>query len=162
MTEGEIARQALANAEAGADRLHQTLEQLLLLARVEGRLPFDENLHYSALQVAELAISDAQQPGSQFIELRLIDASAKRLLDIPPTLAVAALRNLLDNAQRHTPPGTAVSLTVQFREGKVCLSVRDSGPGVASDKLTQLTERFARDSSSEGSGLGHSIVKAIA
>lgn len=162
MTEGEIARQAVANAEAGADRLHQTLEQLLLLARVEGRLPFDENLHYSALQVAELAISDAQQPGKPPIELHLLDASAQSSLDIPPTLAIAALRNLLDNAQRHTPPATAVSLTVQFREGKVCFSVRDSGPGVASDKLAQMTERFWRDSRSEGSGLGLSIVKAIA
>lgn len=162
MTEGETARQALANAEAGADRLHQTLEQLLLLARVEGRLPFDENLQYSAEQVAQMAIGDAQQQDQPAIELQLLDASAQRLLDMPPTLVIAALRNLLDNAQRHTQPGAAVSLSVQMRGDKVCFSVRDSGPGVASDKLAQLTERFWRNSSGEGSGLGLSIVKAIA
>ena len=162
MTEGETARQALANAEAGADRLHQTLEQLLLLARVEGRLPFDENLQYSAEQVAQMAIGDAQQQGQSPIELQLLDASAQRLLPMPPTLAIAALRNLLDNAQRHTPPGTAVSLSVQLRGDKVCFSVRDAGPGVAPDKLAQLTERFWRNSTGEGSGLGLSIVKAIA
>ncbi|WP_339083102.1 ATP-binding protein [Pseudomonas sp. TMP9] len=162
MTEGEAARQALANAEAGADRLHQTLEQLLLLARVEGRLPFDENLQYSAAEVAQMAISDAQQQGKPPIELQLLDASAQRLLDMPRTLAIAALRNLLENAQLHTPPGTAVSLSVQFRQGKLCFSVRDFGPGVAPDKLAKLTERFWRNSSSQGSGLGLSIVKAIA
>ena len=139
MTEGETARQAVANAEAGADRLHQTLEQLLLLARVEGRLPFDENLQYSAEQVAQMAIGDAQQQGKPPIELHLLDASAQRLLAMPPTLAIAALRNLLDNAQRHTPPGTAVSLTVQSQGESVCFSVRDSGPGVAQDKLAHLT-----------------------
>lgn len=162
MTEGATARQALAQAEAGADRLHQTLEQLLLLARVEGRLPFDENLQYSAEQVAQMAIGDAQQQGQPAIELHLLDASAQRLLAMPPTLAVAALRNLLDNAQRHTPPGTAVSLTVQSQGESVCFSVRDSGAGVPEDKLAHLTERFWRNSAGEGSGLGLSIVKAIA
>ena len=109
-----------------------------------------------------MAIGDAQQQGQSPIELQLLDASAQRLLPMPPTLAIAALRNLLDNAQRHTPPGTAVSLSVQLRGDKVCFSVRDAGPGVAPDKLAQLTERFWRNSTGEGSGLGLSIVKAIA
>jgi signal transduction histidine kinase len=162
MTEGETARQALANAEAGADRMHQTLEQLLLLARVEGRLAFDELLQYSAEQVAKLAIGDVQQQSQPPIELQLLDDSAQRLLDMPPTLAITALRNLLDNAQRHTPQGTVVSLSVESRGDRVCFSVRDFGPGVAPEKLVQLTERFWRNSTSEGSGLGLSIVNAIA
>ena len=161
MTEGATARQALAHAEAGTDRLHQTLEQLLLLARVEGRLPFDEPLQYSAAQVAHMAISDAQQPGGRPIELHLLDASAQRLLAMPPTLAIAALRNLLDNAQRHNSADTAVSLSVQSRGEHVCFSVQDAGPGVAPEKLPQLTERFWRNSAGDGSGLGLSIVNAI-
>lgn len=40
--------------------------------------------------------------------------------------------------------------------------MRDAGPGVSPDKLAQLTERFWRNSTGEGSGLGLSIVKAIA
>lgn len=161
MTEGATARQALAHAEASTDRLHQTLEQLLLLARVEGRLPFDEPLQYSAAQVAHMAISDAQQPDIRPIELHLLDASAQRLLAMPPTLAIAALRNLLDNAQRHNSADTAVSLSVQSRGEQVCFSVQDAGPGVAPEKLPQLTERFWRNSAGDGSGLGLSIVNAI-
>ena len=102
----------------------------------EGRLPFDEPLQYSAAQVAHIAISDAQQPGSRPIELHLLDASAQRLLAMPPTLAIAALRNLLDNAQRHNSADTAVSLSVQFRGEDVCFSVQDAGPGVAPEKAT--------------------------
>lgn len=162
MTDGETASRALANAEAGADRLHQTLEQLLLLARVEGKLPFDEAEKWSAAKVAEFAISDAQQLGRPAIELQIVDASAMCLLDMPPSLAIAALRNLLDNAQRHTPEGTSVTLRVQFRGNNICFSVYDSGPGVDKDKLPYLTERFWRNSSGDGSGLGLSIVKAIA
>ncbi|MBS7712853.1 two-component sensor histidine kinase, partial [Vibrio cholerae] len=48
MTEGAARDQSLAHAEEGADRLHRTLEQLLLLARVEGSLSFDDGLQSSA------------------------------------------------------------------------------------------------------------------
>ena len=55
MTEGAARDQSLAHAEEGADRLHRTLEQLLLLARVEGSLSFDDGLQSSAEEVARLA-----------------------------------------------------------------------------------------------------------
>jgi signal transduction histidine kinase len=48
MTEGSARDQSLARAEEGADRLHRTLEQLLLLARVEGSLSFDDGVQCSA------------------------------------------------------------------------------------------------------------------
>ena len=129
MTEGAPARQALAQAEAGTDRLHQTLEQLLLLARVEGRLPFDETLQYSAAQVAKMAISDAQQPGQQAIELHLFDASAQRLLTMPPSLAIAALPQPAGQRPSDiTARGSAVSLRRAVSRGSTsALACRDSG-----------------------------------
>ena len=59
MTEGSARDQSLARAEEGADRMHRTLEQLLLLARVEGSLSFDDGVQCSAEQVAKLAMQDA-------------------------------------------------------------------------------------------------------
>ena len=163
MTEGDTAKRALAQAEIGTDRLHRILEQLLMLARVEGRVSFDDGLSCSAIEVAKLAIADAsQQPGPR-IELCGAQDVSPRPLAMPPTLAVAALRNLLDNARRHTRDGTAVRLTLTpADDNKVRFSVKDCGPGIAPQMVERLTERFWRSGAGEGSGLGLSIVKAIA
>ena len=163
MTEGDTAKRALAQAEIGTDRLHRILEQLLMLARVEGRVSFDDGLSCAAVEVAQLAIADAiQQPGPH-VELCGAQEVSPHPLAMPPTLAVAALRNLLDNARRHTKDGTTVRLGLtQLDDCKVRFSVRDFGPGIAPDMLERLTERFWRSGTGEGSGLGLSIVKAIA
>lgn len=163
MTEGDTARRALAQAEVGTDRLHRTLEQLLMLARVEGRVSFDDGLRYTPIEVAQQAIADAiQQPGPG-IDLNATAGLSSRTLAMPPALAIAALRNLLDNARRHTQPGTQVQLFVEQRaEDKVRFTVRDHGPPIAAQRVEQFTERFWRNSEGDGSGLGLSIVKAIA
>lgn len=162
MTEGDTAKRALAQAEVGTDRLHRILEQLLMLARVEGRVSFDDGLSCTALDVAQLAIADASQQPGPHIELCGAQEVSPRPLAMPPSLAVAALRNLLDNARRHTQDGTAIRLTLsQLDESRVRFSVQDHGPGIPPEMLERLTERFWRSGEGEGSGLGLSIVKAI-
>ncbi|WP_312841852.1 sensor histidine kinase [Stutzerimonas nitrititolerans] len=163
MTEGDTARRALAQAEIGTDRLHRTLEQLLMLARVEGQVSFDDGLRCSALEVAQQAIADASQQAGPPIELHAGENLPRAPLAMPPALAIAALRNLLDNARRHTRDGTAVHLTLEpIGEGKVRFAVQDQGPGIAPEQVERFTERFWRSSDGDGSGLGLSIVKAIA
>ena len=163
MTEGDTAKRALAQAEIGTDRLHRILEQLLMLARVEGRVSFDDGLSCTALEVAQLAIADASQQPGPHIELCGAQEVSLRPLAMPPTLAVAALRNLLDNARRHTQDGTTIRLTIsQLDESRVRFSVQDHGSAIPPEMLERLTERFWRSGEGEGSGLGLSIVKAIA
>ena len=163
MTEGDTARRALALAEIGTDRLHRTLEQLLMLARVEGLVSFDDGLRCTAAEVAQQAIADAcQQPGP-CIDLNVAADVPLRALAMPPALAIAALRNLLDNARRHTRPESHVQLSLeQLAEDKVCFRVADHGPAIAAQQVERFTERFWRNSEGDGSGLGLSIVKAIA
>lgn len=161
MTEGESREQALAHAEQGADRLHRTLEQLLMLARVEGSLSFDDGVQCSAEQVAMQAVQDAGGGDNRRIALRLPQEAAKVYLGMPAPLAVAALRNLLDNALRHTADNQPVELDVQVVDGQVGFLVRDHGPGIPADDLQHLTERFWRTSQSGGCGLGLAIVQAI-
>lgn len=163
MTEGDTAKRALAQAEIGTDRLHRTLEQLLMLARVEGQVSFDDGLRCTALEVAQQAIADASQQAGPPIELHASENLPRAPLAMPPALAIAALRNLLDNARRHTRDGTAVHLTLEpLGEGKVRFAVQDQGPGIAPEQVERFTERFWRSSNGDGSGLGLSIVKAIA
>jgi two-component system sensor histidine kinase QseC len=74
------------------------------------------------------------------------------------------VRNLLDNAVRYSPAGARVLVEVEQHDGRVRLSVEDSGPGLDESHLARLGERFFRVTGNEasGSGLGWSIVRRIA
>ncbi len=74
--------------------------------------------------------------------------------------------NLLINAVEHSPVGVHVTVTLKRESQEVCLTVADTGPGIAAEHLPHLFDRFYRvdqDRSREsgGSGLGLSIVQAI-
>ncbi len=156
MTEGATAERALANAEQGANRLQRTLEQLLLLARLEGQLPLEDDEPLLARDVAELAIHDVSPAP---VALHLLEPLPDAPLAMPSVLAITALRNLLENAVRHTPAGTGVELWVEQEGGQVRFTVRDHGPGVPETHLPRLTQRFW--SQGKGNGLGLAIVQAI-
>jgi two-component system sensor histidine kinase QseC len=161
MTDGATRDKALAHAEEGADRMHRTLEQLLLLARVEGSLSFDDGVQCDAEKVARLAIHDAAHGNEHCIELTIAPQLSGAPVEMPAVLAIAALRNLLDNALRHTAVGTRVELALVSTTRQAYFRVRDYGPGIPETDLDKLTQRFWRNGKSPGAGLGLAIVQAI-
>ena len=77
------------------------------------------------------------------------------------------LANLLQNANRHTPPGTPVHVQVVDGDDEAVIEVADEGPGMPSDDASRVFERFwrsdpSRTRASGGAGLGLAIVAAIA
>jgi signal transduction histidine kinase len=76
-----------------------------------------------------------------------------------------ALDQLLDNAKRHTPPGTRVDVSIQPSDDSINLAVEDNGPGVSPELLPHLFEHFFRADSARGResgpGLGLTLVAAI-
>ncbi|MBW3652045.1 MAG: HAMP domain-containing histidine kinase [Actinobacteria bacterium] len=72
--------------------------------------------------------------------------------------------NLMENAIRHTPPGTQVRASVDAVDGNVRLIVEDDGPGIPPELKARAFERFVRGAGDRGgsSGLGLSIVHAVA
>jgi signal transduction histidine kinase len=72
--------------------------------------------------------------------------------------------NLIENALRHTPPGTQVRAATATSNGDATLIVEDTGPGIAPELRGRLFERFVRGGGdgARGSGLGLAIVKAVA
>ncbi len=90
------------------------------------------------------------------------------LLDLDRTRMQLLLRNLLDNALRHSPPGTAPTVSISRDEGhKVVLEVRDYGNGVPETQLPHLAQAFyrpdsARQRSSGGVGLGLYLCRLVA
>ncbi len=87
---------------------------------------------------------------------------------LDPTRLRLLLRNLIDNALRHTPPGAAPpQVDLALQEGGLCVQVRDFGPGVAPEQLDQLGQPFfrpdsARSRDSGGVGLGLYLCRLVA
>lgn len=91
--------------------------------------------------------------------LPVVQADGVRLLRV--------LNNLLDNARKHTPKGSRVSLRAAREASEVAISISDSGPGVDPKTLANLFDRYYRGEGPRtregtGTGLGLAISKAIA
>ena len=160
MTDGVHREQALKDAEQGSDRLNHTLEQLLLLARVEGSMSFDDGMTCRPAEIARQAMHDSTDK-SQQVTLRVEGDQSEDAVQASALLAVAALRNLVENAMSHGYCEQAVELSVRVSGGWAQFSVRDWGPGVPVEQLSNVTTRFWRNSRKTGSGLGLAIVQAI-
>ncbi|AQS63407.1 Adaptive-response sensory-kinase SasA [Rhizobium rhizogenes] len=75
------------------------------------------------------------------------------------------LANLVANAMHHTPSGSSITINVSQERGAICLAVCDDGPGIPVAERHRVFDRFYRlekSRTSNGTGLGLSLVKAIA
>lgn len=142
----------------GVDRSRHVVEQLLDLARAQGRTeptphhePFDVVLR--AVLTELLPTADAH--GVEFN----VDTAAAHEASVPSAATYSCLRNLIDNAIRHGGRGT-VEITAGQDRGRMWVVVHDEGPGIES--LDDLRQPFVqgRNAVAGGSGLGLAIVSA--
>ena len=84
---------------------------------------------------------------------------------IDPIMSEQVVQNLLDNAAKYTPDGTAITIDMETGKKAFRLMVRDEGPGIPEDKLRTVFDKYARirrqDSQVAGTGLGLAISKAV-
>ncbi|MBI2305947.1 MAG: sensor histidine kinase N-terminal domain-containing protein [Rhodocyclales bacterium] len=159
-------RHALTQVIAGADRATRLVEQLLRLARLDPLLRLPDPQPVDLAELAHAAVDDARSASNekgQTLTLRVDEETPPTILGDRDLLA-AALRNLIDNALRHTPDGGHISVRAGSEHGEARLAVSDNGPGVPAEELPHLVERFyrGRETTAEGSGLGLAIVRRIA
>jgi signal transduction histidine kinase len=95
-----------------------------------------------------------------------LDANADGVVCADRQRLTQALVQLADNAAKHTTEGDRIVIGSTARDGVVCLSVTDTGPGVDAADAERIFDRFTRSEDSghptEGAGLGLAIVRAIA
>ncbi|QTD46782.1 ATP-binding protein [Ottowia testudinis] len=154
---------------AGIDRATRLVEQLLALARQEGAARDAPPVAVDLSALARQAAADAQADAARRDVHLTLDAPAAAPVPGQPDALAVLLRNLLDNALRHTPAGGQVRVSVHVRaagqgaEGPE-LAVEDSGPGIAPADRERVLDRFYRapGAPGHGSGLGLAIVRAVA
>ncbi|CAN1522295.1 BaeS Signal transduction histidine kinase [Caulobacteraceae bacterium] len=159
-------KQALIQALDDADNVLTTFNAVLAIARLQaaGSAP-DQTLFDPGQLAADMA--ELYEP---LCEDKGIDFKAELIPQLTvkaarPILA-QALANVIDNAIKYTPPGGAVMMRVRRRSsGEIEFSITDNGPGVPLEDRARVVQRFVRleNSRSEpGSGLGLSLVAAVA
>jgi two-component system OmpR family sensor kinase/two-component system sensor histidine kinase QseC len=159
---------ALRELNAGVDRSAHLVDQLLALARNEpGARPAagrdaasaDTDLAATARDAIAGLRTLAQARGSTVA----LTAPQSLPIHADPDAMQALVRNLVDNALRHSPPGSRVEVEVAQQGDEARLIVDDSGSGIPEADRDRVFDRFHRRNTGNepGSGLGLAIVKAI-
>lgn len=156
---GEARHHALDGVLSGCNRATRLVDQLLILARLEG-CPDRPRHPVDLAALTRTVAADLAPQALQRDQQLTLDDTGPFVLDGEPTLLGVLLRNLVDNALRYSPAGATVALQV----GPQGWTLEDSGPGLQPAVAQRLGERFVRGEGHDaaGSGLGWSIVRRIA
>ncbi|HEY2799792.1 MAG TPA: heavy metal sensor histidine kinase [Chthoniobacterales bacterium] len=148
---------------AECERLAAIIDNLLFLARAEAAEGQVRRIHFEARTAVEKIIAYYEVIAE---ERRLeITCVGDGQVFADPLLFGRVVGNLLDNAQRFTPDGRTITLSILPRADGTEISVTDSGVGIAAEHLPRVFDRFYRadpSRSCEGTGLGLALVKSIA
>lgn len=138
------------------------VEDLLLLARLDETRPVERAPVDLAVLAAD-ACSDAVAAAPD--RPITLDAPEPVVMLGDQPLLRQAVANLVSNAVRHTPAGTAMEVTACLDDGAAVLMVHDHGPGLEPEALAHVFDRFWQASKARtgaSTGLGLSIVAAVA
>ncbi len=157
-------RELLSIVDEETDRLSVLVTEAIQMSRIEaGRVVLRrenrsvEDLVESALDKLRPAVEDRK------IEVKIAADLPEIVVDAE--LIEVALRQLIDNALKYSPPGSPVSVAAEANDGRVIISVADHGPGIPEAEQTRIFEKFYRAEASRhqipGAGLGLVIAREI-
>ncbi|MDF7667307.1 two-component system sensor histidine kinase PmrB [Orbaceae bacterium ESL0727] len=147
------------------DRLVNTVEQLLMLARASQKFTAGQYQHINFYHDIEVPLIDELSeliaPKQQQLRWRHIDKTVSFYGDA--TLIRLLIRNLVENAYRYSPAKSNIDISCYRNNMHIVLEVKDEGSGIDESKSEKLTQAFFRmDRKHDGIGLGLSIVSRIA
>ena len=158
---GTTPAETIDDALAEADGLLGLFGALLRITQIEagGRR---ENFAPVSLAGIAADVAELYEPvAAERDQTLAIDTGTEEPVTGDRDLIFQAIANLVDNAIKYTPPGGAIAISVDGRR----VTVADSGPGIPADAHEAVFDRFHRLESSRnqpGSGLGLSLVRAVA
>ncbi|MDX2169641.1 MAG: ATP-binding protein [Deltaproteobacteria bacterium] len=156
----------LGEAQAEIERLCRLVDHLLTLSRADAGQIFLQRGPCDLAQLAEAAArAHAARAAAAGVTLAC-DAAQPVPVDGDADRLRAVLDNLVDNALRHAPRGSAVTVRANRADGRGTVAVRDAGAGLAPEEQAKVFERFyrtdaARARHSGGLGLGLAIARSV-
>jgi signal transduction histidine kinase len=165
MLDGPPDRGALKQALKQSDALLSLFAAILRISEVEGGAL---NPSFATVDITALTIDLCETYAPAIVDGgRTLTCAGGPAVHVRGDyeLIAQALINLLDNAQAHTPPGSAIIVAVRIAGDRVDLSVSDNGPGVPVADRERIVHRFVRlerSRTTPGNGLGLNLVAAIA
>jgi two-component system sensor histidine kinase SenX3 len=166
-TDPGVARRLSGRLRDEAQRVSRTIDDLLAFSRIERNFSPDLERVAAATIVAD-AIERVHPVALQRhvdIHVEPVDPSIELVGD--RRQLTSALFNLLENAVKYSEPDGPVAVRVEQAEGRIAMTVQDSGIGIPTRDLERIFERFyrvdkARARDTGGTGLGLSIVRHVA
>lgn len=155
---------SLDRIESESIRMTALVEDLLELARLDE----GQGLVFGEVELVRLvtdAVGDAYAAAPDH-DWEVVAPDPPLTVEADAARLHQVIVNLLGNAHRHTPEGTAVTVTLAADDAEVVLTVADDGPGIPEELQPRLFERFARGDSARSratgsTGLGLAIVAAV-
>ncbi len=168
LADEEAARRFLRIIVRQSDRLTALVEDVLALAQIEEQKDRRSVvLEFTPVQPVIEAALHLCQPEADAKSIGL-EAHFEPGLQAPldPSLLEQAVVNLVANAVKYSSEGTCTRVRTYRSDDQVCIAVEDEGPGIATEHLSRLFERFyrvdkARSRRAGGTGLGLAIVKHV-
>lgn len=163
----ELRKKCLDHIGRETRRLNSLVEDLLDFGRIESNRRAFEKEAVDLRAVLRDALNEFQQDHesvSHFFDLR--EAGSPLMSMVDSGALRRALRNLLENAVKYSPPGATVHLQAGEEPACFLLSVRDEGPGVPAAERAAIFQRFVRGREAQekrirGTGIGLALVKSI-
>jgi signal transduction histidine kinase len=154
--------EALTDIDAEARHLTALVDDMLLLARTDSDVVVVDRVPLDMADVAVEAASALGSLGEEWGVTVVADPLPSPVLGDPVRLR-QLVTILLDNAIRHSPRGSTVSLRVRPDGEGTLMQVEDQGPGIKPENLVRIFERFWRadDAPAGGTGLGLAIARWI-
>jgi heavy metal sensor kinase len=157
-------RETLVSCLEEVDRLNSVVEDLLLMARMEGNALSADPLPVNLAEVLEDAAPALSELAARAGNKLTIAAAPALRVQGYDALLFRLVFNLSENAIKYTQVGGKVEVTLEQQDGSAILQVKDNGPGIAPQAQEHLFDRFYRaDPAREGSGtgLGLALVRSI-
>ena len=147
-------------------RLDHLTENILLASRIERG---GELFHFEETNLSALVNEVCSQMSSQQMDAHQLQCEVQNGIHgrIDRFAVEVMLRNLIENAQKYTPSGTLIQVSLQRESNAILLTVADEGLGIEDQEKEQVFKKFYRTGSEEvrkskGTGLGLFLVKEIA
>jgi signal transduction histidine kinase len=147
---------------ASSHQLMKLINDILDLATIEAG--------YMALETGRVEVSEMLQAVLALTRERARNRDLEIELHCPLDIGAVmaderrlkqALFNLISNSIKFTPPGGAISIEAERREGELLLIVADTGIGIPQSEQARVLEKFERGAQQSGAGLGLSLVKSL-